>query len=161
MRILGGTLAIALVAAQLGIAAQPASAAELDRRGAFADGERGAFAGVRLKMQLGGKDGTKARAGLTVAPTMYSRFGSRSQTSLGEGLELGFSPGKKAELTLGGRRLDQMSLLGEKPRDGRQGVSTLGTVAIVAGVVIVVAGVAFVHIMNEASCFHGGNSSDC
>jgi len=161
MKLLGTTLASALIAGQIGAMAQPALAAESDRRNAFADSERGAFAGVRLKLQLGGAAGTTARAALTLTPTVHSRFGARSSSSLAEGLELGISPGSKPELTLAGQRLDRISLLGERPGGERADMSDLAKVAIVVGVVVVVGGLAFAHVVSEASCFHGGDDSDC
>ena len=144
-----------LVAGQIVAAAQPVAAAELDGRSPFVDNQRGAFAGVRLRASLGGKE-PDVRTSLTVAATAHSRRGADSRMAMGDGLELSFSPHKaRPELTLAGRRLDQMNLWG-RPADERKDLSTLATVAIVAGVVLVVGTVAFVHIANEASCFDGG-----
>jgi hypothetical protein len=144
-----------LVAGQIAAAAQPAMAAELDGRSPFVDNQRGAFAGVRLRASLGGKE-SDVRTSLTVAATAHSRRGADSRMMMGDGLELSFSPHKaKPELMLAGRRLDQMDLWG-RPADDKKDLSTLATVAIVAGVVLVVGTVAFVHVVNEASCFNGG-----
>ena len=135
--------------------ATSAHAAELDGRSPFVDNQRGAFAGVRLRASLGGAE-RDVRASLTVAATAHSRRGADSRMAMGDGLELSFSPHKaKPELMLAGRRLDQMNLWG-RPADDRKDLSTLATVAIVAGVVLVVGTVAFVHVVNEASCFNGG-----
>ena len=135
--------------------ATSAHAAELDGRSPFVDNQRGAFAGVRLRASLGGAE-RDLRASLTVAATAHSRRGADSRMAMGDGLELSFSPHKaKPELMLAGRRLDQMNLWG-RPADEKKDLSTLATVAIVAGVVLVVGAVAFVHIANEASCFDGG-----
>lgn len=137
--------------------ATSAQAAELDGRSPFVDNQRGAFAGVRLRASLGGKE-PDVRTSLTVAATAHSRRGADSRMAMGDGLELSFSPRKaRPELTLAGRRLDQMNLWG-RPADDRKDLSTLATVAIVAGVVLVVGTIAFVHIANEASCFQGGNN---
>ena len=146
----------ALVAAQL-TAAQPVEAADLD--GPFMDSRRGAFAGVTLRAQSGGGDGF--RAALTLAPTSHSRIGADSRMAIGDGLDFGVSRGERPTLTLAGQRLDRMSLFGEQPDEDRRNMSTLAKVAIVAGVVVLVGAVAFAHVMNEASCFHGGDSGDC
>jgi hypothetical protein len=135
--------------------ATSAQAAELDGRSPFVDNQRGAFAGIRLRADLGGKE-RDVRTSLTVASTAHSRRGADSRMAMGDGLELSFSPKQaKPELMLAGRRLDRMDLWA-RPKDDKKGVSTLGTVAIVAGIVLVVGTVAFVHVMNEASCFDGG-----
>ena len=156
-----------VAAAQVLSAAHPAQAAELDGRSHFVDNQRGAFAGVRLRASLGGGE-RNMRTSLTVASTAHSRRGADSRMAIGDGLELSFSPYKgKPEVMLAGRRLDQMNLLG-RPADEKKDLSTLATVAIVAGVVLVVGAVAFVHVANEASCFDGGgrfhgggDGSDC
>ena len=153
------TIAV-LVAAQLAAAA-PAAAAELDGRGPFLDNQRGAFAGIRLKARTGG-NGPELRAGLAVAPTSHSRFGANTRMAIGDGLELSVSPDRpKPELRLAGQRLDEVTLFGRKPQDDRANMSTVAKVAIVAGVIVVVGAVAFTHVMNEASCFHGGDDGDC
>ena len=149
-------LLIAVIAAgQIVAAAQPVTAAELDGRSPFVDNQRGAFAGIRLRANLGGKE-RDVRTSLTVSATAHSRRGADSRMAMGDGLELSFSPHKaKPELMLAGKRLDQMNLLG-RPADEEKELSTLATVAIVAGVVLVVGAVAFVHVANEATCFDGG-----
>jgi hypothetical protein len=156
-----------VAAGQILPAAQPAAAAELDGRSYFVDNQRGAFAGLRLRADLGGGK-SDVRTSLTVASTAHSRRGADSRMAMGDGLELSFSPHKaRPELMLAGRRLDQMNLWA-RPAEEKKDLSTLATVAIVAGVVLVVGAVAFVHIANEASCFDGGanfhgggDSGDC
>lgn len=154
------TTIVALVAAQIAATA-PAHAADLDSRGAFMDDQRGGFAGVRIRARLGGGADPEIRAALTVAPTIHSRSGGTSRMNMGDGLELGVSPGSRPTMTLAGRQLDRMNLFGPPPREERTNLSTVATVAIVAGVVLVVGAVAFTHVMNEASCFHGGSDGDC
>ena len=114
----------ALLAGQAATAV-PARAAELDGRGAEAT-ERGAFAGARLRVPLGGRAGDEARAGLTLAPALHDE---RGRLMLGEGLEFGVAGRDGPALRLAGRRLDRA---GAGPRAG---VSTLGAIAIGAGVV--------------------------
>ena len=151
---------LALLAGQIGIAGQPAFAAELDGRSPFAEDQRGAFAGLRLRAQLGGSE-SKLRAGLALAPTTHSRRGAASRMAIGDGLELGMMRTGKPLVTLADRRLDRISLLGEDVEADRANMSTLAKVAIVAGVVVVVGAVAFAHVLSEASCFHGGDDGDC
>lgn len=150
-------LMAALVAAQLAAVA-PAQAAELD--GPFMDARRGAFAGITLRAQTGGTEGSY-RAALTLAPTRHSRIGSNSRFTMGDGLDFGVSGGERPTLRLAGQRLDRMSLFGEQVDQDRQNMSTVAKVAIVAGVVVIVGFVAFAHVASEASCFHGGDDSDC
>ena len=147
----------ALVAAQLAAAA-PAQGAELD--GPFMDARRGAFAGVTLRARTSGADGGY-RAALTLAPTTHSRIGANSRFAMGDGLDFGISGGERPTLRLAGQRLDRMSLFGERVGQDRQNMSTVAKVAIVAGVVVIVGFVAFAHVVSEASCFHGGDDSDC
>ena len=150
---------IMLVTSQI---AGAAHAAEVDRHASFVDTGRGAFAGIRLQVPLGGSGSEeRMRASLAVAPTAYSRVGPRLQSAMADGLELALSPGGKPELRLSGQRLDEVTLL-VKPREkDRANMSDVAKVAIVAGVVLVLGAAAFVHVMNEASCFHGGSSGDC
>jgi hypothetical protein len=146
-----------VAAAQILPAGNPAQAAELDGRSYFVDNQRGAFAGLRIRASLGGRE-RDVRTSLTVASTAHSRRGADSRMAIGDGLELSFSPHKaKPEVTLAGRRLDQMNLWG-RPAEEKKDLSTLATIGIVAGVVLVVGAVAFVHVANEASCFSGGTS---
>lgn len=148
-----------VAAAQVLPAAPAAHAAEIDGPSHFVDNQRGAFAGVRLRANLGGGE-RDVRTSLTVAATSHSRRGADSRMAMGDGLELSFAPHKgKPELMLAGRRLDQMNLWG-RPADDKKDLSTLATIGIVAGVVLVVGAVAFVHIANEASCFNGSASFD-
>ena len=148
-----------IVAGQVVAAAQPVMAAEIEGPSHFVDNQRGAFAGVRLRANLGGGE-RDVRTILTVAATSHSRRGADSRMAMGDGLELSFSPDKaKPELMLAGRRLDRMDLWG-RPAEEKKDLSTLATVAIVAGVVLVVGAVAFVHVANEASCFNGSASFD-
>jgi hypothetical protein len=143
---------IAVLSVQL--AAGTAYAAELDARSPFSENQRGAFAGLRLRAEMAGAE-TKVRGGLALAPTSHTRRGANSRMAIGEGMELGFSPGMKPQLTLAGQRVDRMSLLGEKSVQDRANMSTVAKVAIVAGVIVVVGAIALNHVRSEASCFHG------
>jgi hypothetical protein len=144
----------ALVAAQLAAAA-PAQA-QPDGRSAFAEDQRGGFVGLRIRARSGGQD-AGVRASLTAAPTVHNRMGAAMRMDMGEGFELGISPGTRPTLTLAGQLLDQMSLFGEEP--DRNNMSTIAKVAIVAGVIVVAGVLVFGHLVANASCFHGDR--DC
>ena len=153
-------LMAALIAAQA-IVAVPVPAAELDSRSPFLDNQRGVFAGVRLRANLGGKE-QALRAGLAMAPTSHSRRGTNARTAMAEGLELSVSPSNdKPVVTLAGQQLDRMTLFGRPPEKEQANLSTIATVAIVAGVVVVVGALAFVHVVQSNSCFHGDDRGGC
>jgi hypothetical protein len=134
----------AFVAAQALSAVQPAAAADLVERDAP---QMGAFAGARLRVPLGGaRAERRARAGLTLAPTMRVRDADGgSRLRFGEGLELGLAPNRPLELSFAGQRMDRIG-------DRRAGVSTLGWIAIGVGTIVVAAAVGtaiLVHEINE------------
>lgn len=151
-------LIAALAAGQIVTAAAPAAAADLDGASPFGDNQRGAFAGLRLRAGLGGPV-PQVRAGLAIAPTSHARLGAHSRMVMGEGLELGISPGSKPTVTLAGDRLDRITLFDRPAEDRRANMSTLAKVAIVTGIVVVAGTLAFVHVMNEASCLNA--DADC
>lgn len=129
----------AFIAAQIGLVAQPAFAAELaDERGAVAH-RQGAFAGARLRIPLDGPRARKAQAGLTLAPMLQGRGADGSiRTRFGEGVELRLSGATKPQLALGGRSLAQLKE-GRTGPDGRKhGISTIAWVAIGVGVAAVI-----------------------
>jgi hypothetical protein len=134
-------VSIVLSAAQL--ASAPAHAADLDGRSPFAENQRGAFAGLRLRAETG-TGATKLRAGLALAPTAHVRRGANSKMAVGEGMELRLGAGMKAELTLAGQRMDRMSLLGDKQPKRRANMSDAAKVALGVGGLVVVAGIAYV-----------------
>jgi hypothetical protein len=142
----------AVVVAQLA-SATPAHA-QPDGRNAFVEDQRGGFVGLRIRARSGGQD-SGVRAALTVAPTVHNRSGAAMRMDMGEGLELGASPGTRPTLTLAGQRLDQMSLFGEETDPDRQNLSTVAKVAIAAGVIVVTGVLVLGHIVGNASCFHG------
>jgi hypothetical protein len=128
----------AFVAAQIGLVAQPAFAADLGDQGGAGTQRRGAFAGARLRVPLDGARAGKAQAGLTVAPIVQGRKADGSiRTRFGEGLELRLSGTARPQLAFGGRSLAQLTQ-GRAGPDGRKtGISTIGWVAIGVGVAAV------------------------
>jgi hypothetical protein len=148
------SLAIAaLVAAQIMVGAQPAMAAGLgdDRTGAIQ--QQGAFAGARLRVPLGGEGKKKARAGLAVAPVLHSRQADGSvRTRFGEGMEYGFAGGHKAELSLAGRPISQVAQGRTGPDGRKQGVSTIGWIAIGVGALAAVVLIAGVICLSDDDC---------
>jgi hypothetical protein len=112
----------------------------------------GTFVGARLQIAFGGKQASKPRAALAIAPTLTSiSDGASVRTSIGEGIALNF--GRKPTLTLAGVRADQaLGLTPSKDVDARHklGVSTGGWIAIGVGVVAVAGGLYFLHLMDVA-----------
>ncbi|HST37526.1 MAG TPA: hypothetical protein VLK25_12970 [Allosphingosinicella sp.] len=147
-------VAAALVGAQLAAVAEPARAAEIQREATAATGT---FAGLRLRMPMGGSRAQQApRIGLAFAPTVHSINDSgEARMRIGEGLELGFSGRQPLRLTLAGQQLRRLGAAqqdAEDDNDRRGGPSTLGWIAIGVGVaVVIVVGAA-------AICF---SDSDC
>ena len=133
----------ALCAVQL-VAVQPAAAAEIVDAAQPEATQRGAFAGARLRVPLGGKT-EKARAGLAFAAVERAR--TTGESRIAPGLEYGFAGGRGLELAVAGRPLAE--LRGER----KAGVSDLGWVAIGVGTVLVVGVIAvgawFHHEINE------------
>lgn len=145
------TLIACLVAAQI-LAVQPASAAPLHDDPAVARQGHGAFAGARLRVPLGGS-AEPARAGLAIAPVQRG-YGADGGSSLrfGEGVELGFAGEGKARLMLGGQPLGaRLAAAQEEGEDEDGGISTLGTVAIVVGGLLVVGGIGLAVLAHEIS----------
>jgi len=103
----------------------------------------GGFAGVRLRIPLGGSRGSDKdiRASLTLAPMQRSDgSGLRGPAwRFGEGLEFGFRGDEAApQLSLGGQRLTPGKTASTK---GRSNMSDAGTVAVVVGGLALLAGI--------------------
>ena len=132
MRVVRASTAAALIAAQT--LAAPATAAELFGTGEPVEVVRGAFAGARLRIALGGRRDGALRAGLALTPTSLRR-GSDGAVGrqFAEGFELGAGQGAPFGLRLAGRPIGGVAPDG-RPR--RLGVSTLGAAAIVGGVIV-------------------------
>lgn len=128
--------AAALVAAQL-VSASPVLAADLVGGPEPAQARMGAFAGARLRVALGGRHDGRTRFGLALAPISQSRtMDGRGVRRFGEGFELGISGREPAGLRLAGYRVGPGGALLDE-RHTRLGVSTIGTAAIVGGVIVV------------------------
>ncbi len=129
--------AAALVAAQL--AATPAFAADLvDSAGAApAQVRMGAFAGTRLRVELGGRHEGRTRFGLSLAPISHSQAADgRVTLRYGEGFEYGVAGRQPAALRLAGYRIGPGGTLVDE-RGTRLGVSTIEAAAIAGGVIVV------------------------
>jgi hypothetical protein len=137
------TLTIAaLVAAQIVVAAQPAAAAELIDEGGVTARQRGTFAGARLRVPLGGRDGGKARASLSVAPTERSRLaGGGERTRFGEGVELSLAAGEPVALRLGGASLSERLAAAE---EGKGKKDSTGKKVLKGAIIIGIVGAAVV-----------------
>jgi hypothetical protein len=139
----------ALVAAQTIVASQPAAARPEETSAV----QTGTYAGARIRLSLGGKQqDRKFRAGLTLAPTLRSQTNSgQTRTRFGEGLELGFTGERSLTLSLAGRPVSHLVPGGSKSEDERRlGISTVGVVAIGAGVALVVGAVLFADAVEDS-----------
>lgn len=108
----------------------------------------GGFAGVRLRIPLGGgrESDKDIRASLTVAPMQRSEgTGLRGPAwRFGEGLEFGFTGDETApHLSLAGQRLTRLPYAPGKAvsTKGRSNMSDAGTVAVVVGGLALLAGI--------------------
>lgn len=130
-----------LIAAQIGLVAQPAGAADLvGVRGSDSQRE-GAFLGARMRLKLGGGAEKRLRAGLALAPLQQTRgLDGSVRTRFGDGFELGLADKGKPTFSLAGRPVDRLMLgrSGEAPGGQRQGVSDIAWVAIGVGAVVVI-----------------------
>lgn len=129
--------AASLIAAQL-LAAAPVRAADLGVIAADqAQVRMGAFAGARVRLGFGGGDEGRVRAGLTLAPFSRSQtIDGHASLRYGDGLEFGIAGRGPAGFRLAGYRLGQGPMRGDTGGP-RLGLSTLGTAAIVGGVIVV------------------------
>ena len=144
-------LIAALVAAQSLATASPGFAARLDDQPATTQQSRGAFAGARLRIPLGGEKPTP-RVGF--AFTAIQRSGASDGSSslrFSEGVEFGFAGSTSPQLMLAGRPVDAMGLgvAQDGDEDKGRGPSTLGVVAIIAGGLLVVGGIGFAVLAHE------------
>ena len=142
---LKGCLVAALLAAQIGTA--PALAADLVRETEMNAPQRGAFAGVRLRVPLGTTRETP-RAGLALATLQRER--NTGQLSFSRGVELGLA-GSRPSLAIGGREVRSLVPGRDGPRGERMGISPVGWIAIGAGVVLIAAAVWYVDAGNRAT----------
>jgi hypothetical protein len=131
----------ALVIAQLLAVVPSAGAATLEPDRALSTNvqDAGAFAGARMRLQLGGT--TRASAGLALAPMGRSvGHDGNVRMRFGDGLALGIGSRQPPALTLAGTRVDQLRF-GQSgkavPTGKRMGMSTAGYVAIGVGVVLI------------------------
>lgn len=143
MRMLAITV---LVTAQLLGTARPVLAAELVSEAPAGAQQRGAFAGARIRVPLGETVG-KAQAGLTLAPTL--RAGEKGELRFARGFELGLSGEDQVQVSLGGRPVSHLTGGGKDPKGKKLGISTIGWVAIGAGVAAAAFAGWFVTEMNE------------
>jgi hypothetical protein len=142
-------LTLSLATAGLLLAPVEATAAQYE----VGDVRPATFAGARFQIAFGGRQASKPRAALAIAPTMTRiSDGAGVRTSIGEGVALNF--GRKPTLTLAGVRADQaLGLAPSRDLDAKRklGVSTGGWIAIGVGVVAVAGGLYFGHLIYEAN----------
>ena len=141
----------ALIASQV-LAGGQAAAASLESDTRVSAQQKGAFAGARLRVPLGGNESGKARASLALAPTVHSlRSDGSLRTRFGEGMELGLTDRKNPQLSLAGRPVSQLVAGPQGPEGQKLGISTLGWLAI-GSVVVIVGGLALLadHISDQS-----------
>ena len=141
----------ALVAGHLIASTQPAFGAELTEQRSR---EMGAFAGLRLRVPLDGDDRQRQwRAGLAIAPVMYSRsMSGESRMRIGEGLALDLSGDQPARLSLAGTPVSQLAQGPLGPDGRRLNASTGEWIAIGAGAVVVLLGVTYLVFAEMMDC---------
>ncbi|MEA3015082.1 MAG: hypothetical protein QOD42_3627 [Sphingomonadales bacterium] len=128
--------AASLIAAQL-LAAAPVRAADLGVTADQAQVRMGAFAGARVRLAFGGPDEGRVHAGLALAPFSRSQtIDGRASLRYGEGFEFGIAGRGPAGFRLAGYRLGPGPVRGDAGGP-RLGLSTLGTAAVVGGVIVV------------------------
>jgi hypothetical protein len=140
--------AAALAAAALSLVAQPLAAAELPRE-AGTQIERGTFVGARFRIPLGRSE-EKAHAGLALTATQ--RTSGRAELRFAKGLELGYAGGDALRLSLHGQAVSRLVQGKAGPEGRRMGVSTVGWVAIGAGVIVLTIAGAYVLCGTGAIC---------
>ena len=140
-------LAAALSGAVLS-AASPALAADIEDGRTVAPAAFGAFAGARLRVPLGSREGPKA--GLALTNVRVDGSGARR---FSRGVEFGFGGADKLQLSIAGQRVDRLGMQpgGRSPEGQRLGISTVGWVAIGVGVAAVVGGLLFLDAVRDAS----------
>lgn len=147
---LRGMLVAALIAGQTVAAVAPAAAATLDPAAQTERAGNGAFAGARMRLQLGGRP--RASAGLAIAPMQRLADGSAVGFRTADGVEFGITNRtNRPALSLAGRPVSGQLRVGqdseEEDEDG--GISTLGVAAIVVGAVAVGAAIGFAVLVSS------------
>jgi hypothetical protein len=110
------------------------------------DVRTGTFVGARLHVPIGGKAMERPHASLGIGPTLTRVSNREIRTRIGEGLALDLTPGKKVELKLAGLRADRalgLTTRNGPNKDGKNGISTGGWVAIGVGTVLIAGAVGF------------------
>ena len=146
-RISAATITVASLMASTPAAAQNAGML------ATTSTEAGAFAGARLRLRLGGKSMPRPEFGVTFAPMLRAASADgRVRMRFGEGAGFGIAGGEPARLSLGGRPvLSFTERRVELDKTNAMGVSTIGYVAIGAGVALVVGALLFKDALDDAS----------
>ena len=139
----------ALVAGQVGVAATPVRAADLNLTDQGSHRQLGAFAGARLRVSLDDHRREPARLMLTAAPTVSAvRANGERRTLISNGFELG---GRGNQFQLSYERQPINRLAG----DPRRNISTLGWVAIGVGATVVLGYLALGVCYEAGECFEG------
>jgi hypothetical protein len=131
---------------------QPAVAASLEAEAASAQHSTGAFAGARVRLQLGGTT-PRASAGLALAPMGRSvAQDGRVALRFGEGLGFGVADGRAPALSVAGQSVRQIRTAwqgAEGENDRKDGLSPVAIGAIVVGGLVVAAGVGYAILISS------------
>jgi hypothetical protein len=115
--------------------------------------ETGTFGGLRISIPFGGNARERVRAGLAFAPmTRAEHQDGRVRTSIGEGLEFGFNGRGPAQFSLAGTPVNRLVQRGTDPDGQRQGISTLGWIAIGVGATAIILVSAAAICISDSDC---------
>jgi len=134
-----GLLAV-LVPVQ-GASAGVRDAAYLSERGALTDGH-GIFLGATMK--VGRNSHFRAREAVSLKMAGTSRTSSSHELAIEEGLELGFSPNRRLQLSIGGQAVSDI-------KGRRNNLSTLGAIGIGVGVLAVIGAIVVANEIHDAN----------
>lgn len=124
-------------------------AASLGDDGRHAVSRVGAFAGARLRIDLGRQSDDRGRIGIAIAPLRASARTDGTRTlRIGEGLDLSFDVARTPRLSIAGRPLDRRFGASEGKKGG------VPTWVLITGGVVVVLGIGaalFIDRLEDAS----------
>lgn len=129
-------------------AAGPGLAAELQLFEVGGASRVGTFVGARVRVPLGA---TRERPHAGLAFTSMQQSEGSAKVRFSKGLELGFAGDERLRLSLNGAPAARLAPGGKGPEGRRAGVSTIGWVAIGAGVAALALVGWFVHEMNSCA----------
>jgi hypothetical protein len=135
------------------VAGQIATPAVAQNYSPVRDAEIGTFGGLRVRIPFGGSAREPVSAGLAFAPiSRTEHLDGRVRTRIGEGLEFGFNGRGPAQFSLARTPINQFVRGHAGPEGRRQGISTLGWIAIGVGGTIVILFAAAAICLSDSYC---------